>query len=64
MDYRLVASGYLPNYLYDLNAISHQWNLHTWYQRAHVNPKVSGMKNISSAEYSKLIRRGLPQPKN
>lgn len=64
MDYRLFASGYLPNYLYDLNAISHQWNLHTWYQRAHVNPKVSGMKNISSAEYSRLIRRGLPQPKN
>ena len=61
-DYRLLASGYLPNYLYDLRAISPQWDLHTWYQRAHINPRVSGYQHISSADYSYLIRKGLPHP--
>ncbi|MGE8540859.1 MAG: DUF4105 domain-containing protein [Acinetobacter sp.] len=61
MDYRLFASGYLPNYLYDLHAVSHQWDMKTWYQRAHINPRVSGYKQISSADYSKLARKGLPR---
>lgn len=61
-DYRLFASGYLPNYLHDLNAISGQWDMQTWYQRAHVNPKVRGMAHISSAEYSQRARQGLPRP--
>ncbi len=60
VDYRLLASGYLPNYLYDLNAISHQWSMQTWYQRAHVNPRVSNKQYLSSEQYSKLLRQGLP----
>ena len=60
VDYRLLASGYLPNYLYDLNAISHQWSMQTWYQRAHVNPRVSKQQHLSSEQYSKLLRQGLP----
>ncbi|WP_374665522.1 DUF4105 domain-containing protein [Acinetobacter sp.] len=62
MDYRLFASGYLPNYLYDLHAISQQWNMQAWYQRAHINPRVSGFKQISSADFSRLARKGLPAP--
>ena len=63
VDYRLFASGYLPNYLYDLTAIDHQWSMKEWYQRAHVNPKT---KILNSAEqdgpltFSKLIRQDLP----
>ena len=38
-DYRLLLSGYLPNYLYDLNAFSHQWTMAQWYDHAHINPK-------------------------
>ena len=62
LDYRLIASGYLPNYLYDIKALSHQWNMPTWYQHAHVNPRVSQHANLSSSEYSLLIRQGLLPP--
>ena len=60
LDYRLIASGYLPNYLYDIKALPHQWDMSTWYQRAHVNPRVNQQADLSSAEYSRLIRLGLP----
>ena len=62
VDYRLFASGYLPNYLYDLQAISPQWDMRTWYLRAHVNPRVSGFQKLSSTDYSRLVRKGLPHP--
>ena len=63
MDYRLLASGYLPNYLYDLHAISHQLTIKQWYQQAHVNPRVSQFKQLSSSQYSRLLRQGLPVKK-
>ncbi|MCJ8161028.1 lipoprotein N-acyltransferase Lnb domain-containing protein [Acinetobacter zhairhuonensis] len=58
VDYRLLASGYLPNYLYDLDAISHRYSLHEWYRRAHVNPKVQSLTSVQ--DYSSTIRQGLP----
>ncbi|ANF81003.1 hypothetical protein A3K93_01555 [Acinetobacter sp. NCu2D-2] len=58
-DYRLIVSGYLPNYLYDLHAIHHEWDIATWYQKAHVNPKVPFGSNISSQQYSELMRKNL-----
>lgn len=58
VDYRLLASGYLPNYLYDLNAISHRYSMHEWYRRAHVNPKVQSLASVQ--DYSRTIRQGLP----
>ena len=61
-DYRLLASGYLPNYLYDLKALDQRWDLYTWYQRAHVNPRVRHAAQISSQEYSQRLRQGLPKP--
>ncbi len=61
-DYRLLASGYLPNYLYDLKVLEQSWDMHTWYQRAHVNPRVERTANLSSQDYSRLIRQGLPKP--
>lgn len=63
-DYRLLASGYLPNYLYDLGALNHDWDIKTWYEHAHVNPKsneYSQFANQSSINYSHVIRAGLPQ---
>lgn len=56
-DYRLLASGYLPNYLKDLKVLPYDWNMSTWYQRAHVNPKTQGHLHLSSFDYSTLIRR-------
>lgn len=61
-DYRLIASGYLPNYMYDLRAIDQSWDMQTWYTLAHVNPKVKSSQHISSEQYSKIMRKGLPQP--
>ena len=61
-DYRLLASGYLPNYLYDLNAISHDLSMKQWYDIAYINPRVSHLKHLSSSQYSSLIRQGVPKP--
>lgn len=63
VDYRLFASGYLPNYLYDLNAIDHQWSMKEWYLKAHVNPKTAQFNQLpvqDSQHFSQLIRAGLP----
>lgn len=63
-DYRLLASGYLPNYLYDLGALDHQWTMKEWYQRAHINPRAHEFSHLSqqdSLSFSKVIRIGLPQ---
>ena len=61
-DYRLLLSGYLPNYLYDLNAFSHQWTMAEWYQNAHINPKTEQQKHLTSEQFSALIRQGLTLP--
>lgn len=63
-NYRLLASGYLPNYLYDLGALNPQWNMQTWYQKAHVNPRTqrfSQFKYQNSENFSKVLRFGLPR---
>lgn len=62
-DYRLLASGYLPNYLYDLGAINQNWDMKTWYERAHINPRTveyNHFKYRNSLNYSTVIRYGLP----
>lgn len=65
-DYRLLASGYLPNYLYDLGALNRNWDMKTWYQRAHINPKMAQVEHSddqNTADYSQIIRSGLPKSK-
>lgn len=59
-DYRLIASGYLPNYLYDLKALNQNVSLKDWYQLAHVNPKVTQYQTLTSAQYSQLMRQNVP----
>lgn len=65
-DYRVWASGWLPNYLYDNHLLPNesQWSMDEWYKQAHINPKVAKLTrqdNQSSEAYSKLIRQGLPE---
>ncbi len=60
IDYRLLASGYLPNYMYDLKALDQQLTLQQWYQTAHINPRVQDHDTLSSARFSALARQGLP----
>ena len=78
-DYRIWVSGWLPNYLYDLGMLDdnpqkgHQsptnktqsWSMDTWYERAHINPKVKDFNNedhIHGSEFSMQIRQGIPIP--
>lgn len=61
VDYRLFASGYLPDYLYDLGALDRRWDMRRWYLQAHINPKTEHQPLLSSAQYSQLIRQGLPR---
>ena len=62
-DYRLLASGYLPNYLYDLKALNQHYSLKEWYRLAHINPRAeqyAKQANQSSEYFSALIRSDLP----
>ncbi|WP_201573317.1 DUF4105 domain-containing protein [Psychrobacter sp. H8-1] len=75
-DYRIWASGWLPNYLYEIGMLpkapkeeAQPWSMDTWYERAHINPKVRGFDNQSnvdasanSSEFSTQIRQDLPIP--
>lgn len=62
VDYRLLASGYLPNYLYDLKVLQQDIDLKTWYKTAHVNPKTQGQQDLSSTQYSVLMRSHVVRP--
>lgn len=61
-DYRLLASGYLPEYLYDLHALSHELNIAEWYRRAYINPRTEVIDTHPEQiqQFSQLIRQGLP----
>lgn len=62
-DYRLLASGYLPNYLYDLEVLNQNYSLKDWYRLAHINPRAEQFDqqmDQSSENFSKIIRLGIP----
>ncbi|WP_130804187.1 Lnb N-terminal periplasmic domain-containing protein [Acinetobacter ihumii] len=64
-DYRLIVSGYLPNYLYDLNVLSHQYSVPEWYHMAYINERAAEYEKFkykTSTHFSEVIRQGLPQP--
>ena len=64
VDYRVILSGRLPSYLYDQNALDHRYSLVEWMKMAHINPKVKHFeqgKDQSSANFSRMIRSGLPK---
>ncbi|STY91430.1 DUF4105 domain-containing protein [Moraxella bovis] len=63
MDYRIIVSGRLADYLYDKGVIDNKHELTVWKKSAFANPKVAHLGNhgnISSQEYSALIRKELP----
>jgi hypothetical protein len=64
LDYRLLASGYLPNYLHDLHSIDPKWTMKEWYAHAHVNPKTKHLTATNINQYSELIRKGLNPSQN
>ena len=51
-DYRIWVSGWLPNYLYNVDMLDanpeksdQPWSMDTWYEHAYINPKVKGFDN-------------------
>ncbi len=67
MDYRILLSGRLPEYLYELGVIDNRLSFEEWRQRALINTKVSSTPeqltmaaSLSSSQFSKLIRSDLP----
>lgn len=72
-NYRLLASGYLPDYLYELGALPTQCSLAELRRRGHINtraiasdPATSGAgpsthQDQASPHFSQAIRRGLPR---
>lgn len=64
VDYRIIVSGRLSSYLYEHGAIDNAYPLNVWQTHAHANPKVAHLgknSSISSSEFSRLIRQGLPK---
>ncbi|MFT4020795.1 MAG: DUF4105 domain-containing protein [Acinetobacter sp.] len=71
-DYRIILSGYLPNYLYDHHVLDHHWSMQTWYQKAHINPRTANFHqgvaldgssldtSKHPSNFSALVRQGLP----
>ena len=65
VDYRLIVSGYLPNYIYDLGGLNTHYSFTELQQKAHVNLRTQGFEqreDQSSQAYSNLIRQGVPLP--
>lgn len=63
LDYRLLASGRLPTYLYEYRLIDNNYSMSKWRQMAYINPKVNDYNDfnpITSQEYSRAIRQNLP----
>lgn len=59
MDYRILVSGRLPDYLYELGVLDNRYSLAQLKQLAHINPKLEQYGHMSSDQYSTIIRQGL-----
>lgn len=68
-DYRLLASGYLPNYVYDLGGLDTRYDFATLERMGYVSRRVNAAlsdaaaadaKEASGIEFSRAIRVGIP----
>jgi len=69
-DYRLLASGYLPNYVYDLGGLDTRYDFATLERMGYVSRRVNAAlsdaaaadaKEASGVEFSRAIRVGIPE---
>ncbi|WP_447920386.1 Lnb N-terminal periplasmic domain-containing protein [Achromobacter aegrifaciens] len=58
LDYRLLLSGYLPEYLYRLDALEGADSLQAYRQAGHYTQRARA--TVDAAEFSRNIRRGVP----
>ncbi|WP_457808831.1 Lnb N-terminal periplasmic domain-containing protein [Kushneria sp. EE4] len=63
-DYRLLLSGYLPDYLFDLDALDTSRSLLELKSRGHINSRARAADNGGHAlpDFSAAIRQGVPAP--
>ena len=60
VDWRVLVSGYLPDYLYDIGALSHQVPLTELRQRGQIDTRAKAAGE--SPDFSALVRVGVPGP--
>ncbi len=62
-DYRLLASGYLPNYVYDLGGLDTRYDFATLERMGYVSRRVNAALSdaASEIEFSRAIRVGIPE---
>lgn len=69
-DYRLLASGYLPNYVYDLSGLDTRYDFATLERMGYVSRRVNAAlsdaaaadaNEASGVEFSRAIRVGIPE---
>jgi len=63
-DYRLLASGYLPQYVYDLGALDTSRPFDELQRRGFIDERAiaSDVNGTASDDYSSIIRAGIPAP--
>ncbi len=61
-DWRLFASGYLPEFLYDLKLLDRSRSIEDLRKAGHIMPRVRVAldQNLTSAAFSNAIREGIP----
>lgn len=64
MDYRLLASGYLPNYVYDLGGLDTRYDFDTLERMGYISRRAKvallGAEPQASVMFSRAIRDGIP----
>lgn len=62
IDYRLLASGYLPEYLYDVDGLAAGYSVEELRHKGRITERaLSSATDISSEDFSLLIRQNIPQ---
>lgn len=59
LDYRVLLSGYLPDYIYDRGGLDTSVPFETLRDRSHIQ----GKANSADPDFSRKIRAGVPEPR-
>ncbi|MFM9923763.1 DUF4105 domain-containing protein [Variovorax sp. H27-G14] len=60
MDYRLLASGYLPDYLYDVGGLTPGYSMEALRAAGRITERAIATDKTPGADFSQAIRQGLP----
>lgn len=60
MDWRLLASGYLPDYLYDVGGLTAGYSLEALRAQGRITDRAIAADKTPGADFSQAIRQGLP----